>query len=138
MNRCTAVSWFALFLLAGLSSQLAARDVAELIEARRTGEQEQIEARERWFRESRNLTTVAEASELRAQAAAEVRHAAATRAVSQLEWTSLGPESMTMLSWTMGPVAGRVAALAVHPADESTLFLGAASVGLWKLSLIHI
>jgi photosystem II stability/assembly factor-like uncharacterized protein len=39
---------------------------------------------------------------------------------------------MTMLDWVMGNVIGRVTALAVDPANESHLFLGAAAGGLWK------
>lgn len=39
---------------------------------------------------------------------------------------------MTMLDWTMGLVAGRVDALAVHPTSDDTLYLGAAAGGVWK------
>ena len=44
----------------------------------------------------------------------------------------MGPEAMTMLNWVMGPVAGRVSALAVDPTNEDVIYLGAASGGLWK------
>jgi len=37
-----------------------------------------------------------------------------------------------MLGWVMGDVSGRVSALAVHPEDETILYLGSASGGLWK------
>jgi len=45
---------------------------------------------------------------------------------------ALGPDGMTMLDWDMGRVIGRVTALAVDPANESQVFLGAAAGGLWK------
>jgi photosystem II stability/assembly factor-like uncharacterized protein len=41
---------------------------------------------------------------------------------------------MTMLSWTMGQVAGRITALSVRPGDDNTLYLGTAAGGLWKSS----
>jgi photosystem II stability/assembly factor-like uncharacterized protein len=39
---------------------------------------------------------------------------------------------MTMLGWEMGDVSGRISALAIHPASEDVIYLGAASGGLWK------
>ena len=53
------------------------------------------------------------------------------RAGSQV-WQTVGPTSMTMLSWAMGPVAGRIVSLAVHPTDETIDYIGTASGGLWK------
>jgi hypothetical protein len=39
---------------------------------------------------------------------------------------------MTMMSWTMGRVSGRVSSLAVDPTNENVLYLGSASGGVWK------
>lgn len=50
-----------------------------------------------------------------------------------LSWTPLGPSGIV---WTIpaqwGTVSGRVRALAVHPSDPQTIYIGAASGGLWK------
>jgi photosystem II stability/assembly factor-like uncharacterized protein len=103
---------------------------------RSDGEEEAIRERERWFAESRGLRTVARPDLLRADA---VRDLAVKRAARSEElrgagqvWQPVGPVSMTMLSWAMGPVAGRVVSLAVHPTDENVAYIGAASGGLWK------
>src|SRR5512137_212083 len=95
---------------------------------KRGGEQEQILARERWFGERRGLDRVPRA-DLRRRAAVEETRAARDRVAVRLagsDWQPLGPDSMTMLDWDMGAVAGRVAAFAVQPGDEAVLYLGAA------------
>ena len=100
------------------------------------GEEQQIRSRERWFREHRGLDGVSRPDLLRARAVEQTRARLAQlerdphRAA--LSWAELGPSPMTMLSWQMGNVAGRVAALAVDPTAETTLYLGAASGGVWK------
>jgi hypothetical protein len=99
---------------------------------KRYGEEEQIRARAEWFIRSRGLDQLERAGALRARAAEETALRTSLDAGLLANWTSVGPESMSMLSWTMGRVAGRVAALAVHPTDENTIYLGAASGGLWK------
>jgi hypothetical protein len=100
------------------------------------GEEEQIRRREEWFRASRGLDSVRRPDRLRAQAAREMGQAQRERdpalAANGETWTSLGPATMTMLSWTMGRVSGRVAAFAVHPSDENVLYLGGATGGVWK------
>jgi photosystem II stability/assembly factor-like uncharacterized protein len=103
---------------------------------REEGEEEEIREREEWFVNSRGLKDVARPDLLRADAVRElaVRRAARSaelRAGSQV-WQNVGPTSMTMLSWAMGPVAGRVVSLAVHPTDETINYIGTASGGLWK------
>lgn len=100
------------------------------------GEEEEIREREEWFIRSRGLRDVARPDLLRASAVADLAvrraaRAAELQALGQV-WQPVGPVSMTMLNWTMGPVAGRVAALAVHPTNEDILYLGTASGGLWK------
>jgi photosystem II stability/assembly factor-like uncharacterized protein len=103
---------------------------------RTRGEEEQIRRREEWFMLSRGLDQVERPDLLRAAAVRELAKAQAERARTLLEagetWEPLGPATMTMLSWVMGRVSGRVAALAVHPTDENTLYLGGASGGVWK------
>ncbi len=100
------------------------------------GEEEQIREREEWFRRSRSLDTVKRPDLLRAAAVQDlaVRQAARASELAALgqDWQPIGPMSMTMLNWSMGPVAGRAVALAVHPSDENILYLGTASGGLWK------
>ena len=103
---------------------------------RSEGEEEEIREREEWFADSRGLKDVARPDRLRAEAVRElaVRRAARSeelRAGSQV-WQTVGPTSMTMLSWAMGPVAGRIVSLAVHPTDEAIAYVGSASGGLWK------
>lgn len=51
-----------------------------------------------------------------------------------IEWNSKGPAGVlgtgSYSNW--GVVSGRIRALAVHPTDPSTVYIGAASGGLWK------
>jgi photosystem II stability/assembly factor-like uncharacterized protein len=100
------------------------------------GEEEEIEKREEWFRESRSLDSVNRPDQLRATAVADLALRQAQRAeelrMLGQSWQPIGPYSMTMLNWVMGPVAGRAIALAVHPTNDDILYLGTASGGLWK------
>lgn len=102
------------------------------------GEEEQIRRREEWFIQSRGLRSERRPDLLRAQAVEELDRAQASRA-TELElagetWSALGPVGMTMLSWTMGRVSGRVSesGIAVDPANENVIYLGSASGGVWK------
>jgi photosystem II stability/assembly factor-like uncharacterized protein len=97
------------------------------------GEEYQIAERERWFRQTRGLDLQADAAQLRATAVADLaRISAIPMRGSGALWTPLGPNTQTMLSWSMGRVTGRAQALAVKPGDEDTLYLGTAAGGLWK------
>lgn len=96
------------------------------------GEEWQISQREKWFVESRALNQVTRPDLLRAAAVRDLEDTLARAPQQTLSWQSLGPESMTMLSWVMGPVAGRVSAIAVDPTNENIIYLGTASGGLWK------
>ena len=97
------------------------------------GEEEQIRRRVEWFVESRGLENTHRADLQRLQAVLQTKAMRKADHPRGLEaWRLMGPESMSMLDWVMGPVAGRVSALAVHPADEDVIYLGAASGGLWK------
>lgn len=112
------------------------------------GDEREIKRRERWFWERRGValdqsavareTSSARYRALREAAVEQLNADVARRSAQQLRagqsWSSMGPDGMTMLNWTMSPVSGRVAALAVNPANEQTLYLGAASGGVWKSS----
>lgn len=54
-------------------------------------------------------------------------------ALLDLSWTSIGPAGVTSTfpSW-WGVVSGRVRALAVHPTDPNTAYIGPAAGGIWK------
>lgn len=97
------------------------------------GEEYQIEQRERWFRETRGLDQQPDAGQFRGDAARDlVRLTQLPMRGSGVIWQSIGPDTQTMLSWTMGRVSGRVQSLAVDPSNENRLFLGTAAGGLWK------
>ncbi|MEO8673354.1 MAG: hypothetical protein ABI411_18725, partial [Tahibacter sp.] len=74
--------------------------------------------------------------ELRGDAMRELRSDIAQRTPALISnaprWQSVGPNAMTMLSWGMGLVAGRVTALGVRPGNENVLYLGTAAGGFWK------
>lgn len=46
-------------------------------------------------------------------------------------WASVGPRGVQTPLVNWGTVSGRVRAIAVHPTDPQTVFIGAASGGLW-------
>lgn len=130
LGGALAVAFFAAASAQALDRPLllAAGDKSE-------GEEEAIGKRLEWFNRTRGLDEVDNARTLRARAAAELRAAVARGKPALLAsevWQPLGPDTMTMLDWDMGRVVGRVTALAVDPADETHLFLGAAAGGLWK------
>lgn len=102
---------------------------------KRNGEEEEIRKREEWFRQQRGLDDTYRPSELRKQAVEELKDRLASEPLDLVanSWSSVGPSPMNNLSgWVMGRVAGRVSALAVDPTNESVLYLGTASGGLWK------
>jgi photosystem II stability/assembly factor-like uncharacterized protein len=54
---------------------------------------------------------------------------------SFLQWSSLGPDGAARSSgsgWYWGVLSGRVRGLAIHPTDPLTVYIGAASGGIWK------
>ena len=54
---------------------------------------------------------------------------------SLLQWESLGPDGAALssgLGWYWGVLSGRVRGLAIHPTDPLTVYIGAASGGIWK------
>ncbi len=126
--------------LAPGATPLAAQDadrpwLAPAATDRSDGEEHEIRQRLEWFSARRGLDVVADARLQRARAVASLQHAMARQVPGLLAaqpWLPLGPDSMTMLDWRMGPVAGRVTALAMDPAAEDTLYLGSAAGGLWK------
>jgi PKD repeat protein len=100
-------------------------------------ETREIEERRRWFMESRGLdkARINPRAE-RARAVDDLRKQRHARegllALTGETWTSLGPSAMSMGSWTMGRVAGRVNAVVPHPTDENTVYFGSAAGGVWK------
>ena len=124
-------------ILAGITAIafVAGAAVAQLAPPgdRKEGEEEQIRARSEWFVQQRGLDQVPRADLARRDAVLDVkRRRDAESGRWDLQWTPVGPESMTMLHWSMGDVSGRVSALAVHPTNENVIYLGSASGGLWK------
>jgi hypothetical protein len=115
-------------LLAALALPLAAQ-TDEGVD-REDGEEDQVEEREKWFRERRQLDVTEGADKLRAAAATATLRQQAGRGGAA--WEALGPSPMTMLGWTMGNVAGRITAIAVHPTDDLILYIGSAAGGVWK------
>lgn len=56
---------------------------------------------------------------------------------SEIEWSPIGPTGIENPNWLSphwGVSSGRVRAVAVHPTDPLTLYIGAASGGIWKTS----
>jgi photosystem II stability/assembly factor-like uncharacterized protein len=99
------------------------------------GEDEAIEQRIEWFERTRGLDEMSDARLQRAHAIGHLKQQIAHGVPALLAdetWLPLGPDGMSMLNWRMGRVVGRVTALAVDPADETHVFLGAAAGGLWK------
>ncbi len=47
-------------------------------------------------------------------------------------WSSVGPKGIQTIWESWGTISGRVRAIAVHPTDPLTVYIGAASGGLWK------
>ena len=102
---------------------------------KRNGEEEEILKRQEWFRQQRGLDDLYRPSELRRQAVEELKDNLLLQPSTLVpnSWSSLGPSPMNNFpGWVMGRVAGRISALAVDPTNESVLYLGAASGGLWK------
>ena len=96
----------------------------------------QIGQRQRWFEQTRGLEQVADAARLRASAAGELQRARAQvdarLAAGGEVWQEIGPSSMDMVDWVMGRVAGRVNAIAPHPANDDIVYVGSAAGGVWK------
>ena len=121
--------------LAAMAAQAAERPLLLQAGDKSEGEDEAIHKRIEWFEETRGLDEFPDARTLRTREVSKLRRQVAAGMPALLadqSWQPLGPEGMTMLDWDMGRVIGRVTALAVDPADESHLFLGAAAGGLWK------
>lgn len=96
----------------------------------------QIEQRQIWFEQTRDLRRTPDAASRRANAAKDLqrlRRATRDRDVAGGEvWQAIGPASMDMLNWAMGRVSGRLNAITPHPNDDDTVYIGAAAGGVWK------
>jgi photosystem II stability/assembly factor-like uncharacterized protein len=93
------------------------------------------EARERWYWEQR--TYPAGRVPLAVHREVVRRELEATHALAGDEeaWTNLGPAPLLDITYGFDSVqnsSGRALALAIHPADPSTLLLGTAQGGIWK------
>jgi len=116
-------------------------------------EAEEIKGREDWFYNQRAFpnTTIPVGALQHAHAQAKVLDAArptktaatATKAAAaaqspiNLQWTSIGPRPISQSSDSIfyngdPPWSGRVTAIAPHPTDTNTAYLGAANGGVWK------
>lgn len=130
-ERCVCVRVL-LFSLAGLTALAQLAPPGD----KSGGEEEQILRREQWFDQTRGLNKELR-PDLKRKAAIEAAKAMLVDERNRgngATWTEMGPSPMTMLSWVMGPVAGRVAAVAVNPNDVDEVYVGTASGGLWKTS----
>lgn len=125
---------FSLSLFLLIPSLLLAQELGPGERDEEGGEEYQIEQRREWFERSHSLESVNRPDLLRRRAATDARDQRRREATQprRAAWAEIGPSPMNMLSWTMGRVSGRVSALAVHPTDIDTLYLGAADGGLWK------
>lgn len=92
--------------------------------------------RYRWFYEARAYPDleVSLQSYLRAvkEAQEERRGLARSGARQAVAWQSIGPAGIAADPQHWGIVGGRVRGLAVHPTDPNTVYIGAASGGIWK------
>ncbi|MDJ0842077.1 MAG: hypothetical protein QNK37_36585 [Acidobacteriota bacterium] len=125
-----------LCLLVFTTNMLPAQSKRERIpepDAKATGEQYNIDQRREWFIQSRGLDRVERPDKLRSQAVEGTKRAKQRMGkAADHNWVEVGPSPMTMLSWSMGNVAGRVSAIAYDPSNTDTIYLGAAAGGVWK------
>ena len=98
----------------------------------------EIEQRKQWFLQSRGLNqrNVLQASQARSQAVAQlrqqvIRNASANILAGEI-WTPIGPSAMKMGQYAMGPVSGRLNAIAQQPGNDNIVYVGAAAGGVWK------
>ncbi|MGH8076687.1 MAG: hypothetical protein ACREPE_05095, partial [Lysobacter sp.] len=96
----------------------------------------EIEQRKRWWIESRGLDKVKSAKSARLRAVRDMAFEKQARASLDIAagnvWRELGPSSMKMGNWVMGRVSGRINAIAPHPTDDNTVYIGSANGGVWK------
>jgi photosystem II stability/assembly factor-like uncharacterized protein len=102
---------------------------------KRNGEEAEILQRQRWLVESRGLDQVKRPDLHRSAAVSKARRMLAKEqaAGGSLQWFSVGPSPTDIsVHWHMGHVSGRVTAMAVQPDNESIIYLGTATGGVWK------
>lgn len=134
MRKHWSLLILAVVLLAAYATALALEDVD--YDGAGRDESWQIEQRQLWFVESRDLLANPDASRLRANAVEELKlqrqHLDPARATSGEVWQELGPSSLNMVDWVMGRVAGRLNAITPLPGNDVTVYAGAAGGGVWK------
>jgi hypothetical protein len=59
------------------------------------------------------------------------QQAAQNSFVTAGNWTELGPQTWTRTS-SWNPGTGRISAMAIHPSNENTIFVGSPGGGIWK------
>jgi photosystem II stability/assembly factor-like uncharacterized protein len=131
-------------LLLGLAPPAAAREEDDRKEAREHEEHAAaLRARADWWLRQRAFPAEAIPNGAHAEALARYRDLAARRRLTFTPytadtggWVALGPAPMVPPPQTPNsdPVAGRMSAIAFHPSDPATMFVGAAQGGLWKTS----
>lgn len=102
---------------------------------RASEEEEDVSGRHEWFRFQRRYPYPEIPAGVRTQAIRQTRllkermrqsgekaHGAALQNAAESRWTNIGPFN----------VGGRVRAIAMHPTQAGTFFIGAASGGVWK------
>jgi len=99
---------------------------------RKTGPDEDIEARAKWFAERRHSATGENPAELRLRALRQLR---ANQAAGLLgtpgtgdTWVAIGPSP---LFWGGSAFSGRITAFAPHPTNSQVLWVGTANGGVW-------
>jgi len=96
----------------------------------------EIEQRRRWWIESRGLDKIRHARSTRANAVRRLKLETSQRAAMDVAanevWREIGASSMRMGNWVMGRVSGRINAIAPHPSDDNTVYIGSANGGVWK------
>lgn len=95
-----------------------------------------IEQRQKWVANVRGLATEPNAKnqreqEVRTLRAKSLQRSAIATAAGET-WTEMGPSAMNMAGWAFGKVSGRSNAITADPSDDSIVYFGSASGGVWK------
>jgi hypothetical protein len=99
---------------------------------------EELLARDAWFIDQRlgTLKKIPKGAMAKARSQAVKLRTAAALATDPLNWIEVGPRPINAgISWIWGgstPFAGRVTAIATHPTDANTAYVGTAIGGVWK------
>jgi photosystem II stability/assembly factor-like uncharacterized protein len=96
---------------------------------------EDIESRSRWFAERRRSATGEDPTRLRARSLDQLRENLASNALVETDagdiWVAVGPSPLLDAG---RPFTGRISAIAPHPSEAGTVWVGTANGGVWKTS----